>query len=57
MVHIWGKIEKRLEITIDKYGKILIPEIGEVYLWQKTLEQAQKLIKNIINKTIKLFYK
>lgn len=49
-VYMWGKIEKRLDLTIDRNGKIVLENIGEVYLWQKKFSEAQQLIKAAMSK-------
>lgn len=50
VINIWGRIEKKLELTIDRNGKIFISEIGELSLWQKKLSDAQKIIRTLLER-------
>jgi len=50
ILNLWGKINQRYDLTIDRDGKVNLPEIGVVYLWGKSLGQARELIKEKIEK-------
>lgn len=44
VVNAWGKIDQSFEYTIDRDGKIVLPKTGPLFLWGKTLGDAEKLI-------------
>lgn len=46
IINLWGKLEDKYTLVIDKDGKILIPRIGSVYVVGNTLEEAKEKIKN-----------
>mgnify|MGYP001580496540 CR=1 FL=1 len=50
IINIWGKTQQSIEITIDRNGKIILPESGALYLWGQTFAEAKELIKNALNK-------
>ncbi|MFC1617431.1 SLBB domain-containing protein [Candidatus Margulisiibacteriota bacterium] len=49
-IKLWGKIVREIEVTIDKEGKIVIPDIGKIYLWQMKFSKAQKIIQKELGK-------
>ena len=50
IVNLWGKISQRYELEIDRSGKVTMPDIGVIYLWGKTLGQAEKYITDEIDR-------
>ncbi len=46
VVTAWGKLDETFTYTIDRDGKITLPKTGPLYLWGKTLGEAQKLIQD-----------
>ena len=43
IIYLWGRVEKEYKLTIDREGKVLIPKVGEVVAWGKTLGRFKKL--------------
>jgi len=56
IINIWGMIEDRYELMINREGSVVIPTIGKVYLQGLTLEQAEKLIKEKFARYYKGFH-
>ena len=50
VVYIWGKIEQKLELTIDTNGKVFLPQIGNVYLSGVQFNRLPKLLKKEFEK-------
>ncbi|MDO3377866.1 SLBB domain-containing protein [Geoalkalibacter halelectricus] len=50
IIHLWGSIDGRYELTIDRSGVITIPRVGTVSLWGQTLEQGRDSIRQAISK-------
>jgi protein involved in polysaccharide export with SLBB domain len=50
IIDLWGKINQHYDLSIDRDGKIVVPELGTIYLWGKTFDQAKELIKESIDK-------
>ncbi len=46
VVTAWGKLDETFTYTLDRDGKITLPKTGPLYLWGKTLGEAQRLIKD-----------
>ena len=49
IIDIWGKVNERYEMKIDREGKITIPKIGAIYVWGKNFEDASEQITKSIN--------
>ena len=45
-VSVWGASQTRYQLSINKNGSIIIPDIGPVFLSGITFEKGQALIKN-----------
>jgi len=52
-ITIWGSLNNRLDLTVDRYGEITIPKVGAVKVWGITYDQ----VKTLINKSISQYYK
>jgi len=39
IVYLWGRVEKEYNLTVDREGKVIIPKVGELSVWGKTLEE------------------
>lgn len=50
---VWGSIHSRHELTIDRNGEIMIPNVGMVKVWGLSYEQG----RDAINKAIGRYYK
>ena len=43
---IWGRVNDRLDLTVQRDGSVLIPEIGPLQIAGLSFEQAKKLIES-----------
>ena len=48
IIYMWGKIEKKIEVSLDRDGNIFIPEIGNLSLNKLRFKEAKTLIKNAL---------
>ncbi|OQX86901.1 MAG: hypothetical protein B6D55_04835 [Candidatus Omnitrophica bacterium 4484_70.2] len=55
IIDVWGMIENRYDLVLNREGSVFIPKIGKVYLQGLTLNQAKKLIKEKFTKYYKKF--
>lgn len=39
LIYLWGRVEKEYNLTVDREGKIFVPQVGELVGWGLTLEQ------------------
>lgn len=39
IVYLWGRVEKEFSLTIDREGKLFIPQVGSFSVWGLTLEE------------------
>ena len=47
-IYIWGNIQQVLSVTVDRDGKIALPEVGVLTVWGLAYSQAEKLIKDAL---------
>jgi len=52
-LNLWGAINSRRELTVDRNGEVMIPNVGMVKVWGLNYEQG----RDAINKAIGRFYK
>jgi protein involved in polysaccharide export with SLBB domain len=52
-LNVWGAVNSRHELTVDRNGEIMIPKIGVVKVWGLSYEQG----RDVINKAIGRLYK
>ncbi len=50
IIDIWGKLNERYELKIDREGKITIPRVGVLYIWGKSFEDTSEYISKSINR-------
>ena len=50
---IWGSLNAKLELTVDRNGEIAIPKVGVVKVWGLPFDKA----KEAIEKTVSRYYK
>ncbi len=50
VIHIWGKLENKIEETLDQSGKISIPKVGDIYLTGIRFGQVEGVIKKELEK-------
>lgn len=48
-IDLWGGISQRLTRTIDRQGRIALPEVGTVVLAGQTLKEAQETIQKALS--------
>jgi protein involved in polysaccharide export with SLBB domain len=53
LVSVWGQVEQRNELEVDKEGRIFIPTVGPVLISGQTLEQARKTIIRQMSQSFK----
>ncbi|MCU0454640.1 MAG: SLBB domain-containing protein, partial [Bacteroidetes bacterium] len=53
LVSIWGQVEQRNELEVDKEGRIFIPTVGPVLISGQTLDQARKTITRQMSQSFK----
>jgi len=53
VVDYWGSSSQRLQLTVDREGRIVLPESGAVVLAGRTLGEAQQLILRTLSKQLK----
>ncbi len=47
IIYLWGRVEKEFNLTIDREGKLFIPQVGNIVVWGLSLEKfKQKAEKN-----------
>lgn len=49
IINLWGKLEDKYTLVIDKDGKILISRVGSVYVIGITMDEAKKKIGDVLN--------
>ena len=52
-LNIWGAINARYDLTIDRNGEIMIPKVGALKVWGLSYAQA----RDVVNKAIGQYYK
>ena len=52
-ITLWGAVNTRLELTVDRNGEITIPKVGAVKVWGVTYDQ----VKILIDKAISQYFK
>jgi len=47
-VELWGSVAERLKRTVDREGRIALPEVGTVMVAGRTIGDAQRLVQSIL---------
>jgi protein involved in polysaccharide export with SLBB domain len=50
IIHLWGKVEKEFDLTVDREGKIFIPKLGEITAWGLTPQQFESKVTQIFSR-------
>ena len=50
LLSLWGNIEEKYSVSIDREGKIRIPRVGPVKVFGMTLKEAEEKIRGALNK-------
>lgn len=45
IVYLWGRADKEYNLTFDREGKVVVPQVGEIVGWGLTLEQFTEKAK------------
>ncbi len=46
IIYLWGRVERELNLTVDREGKVFVPPIGEMVVWGKTVSDFQTNLRN-----------
>jgi protein involved in polysaccharide export with SLBB domain len=52
-ISLWGTIQGRYELSVDRNGEIFIPKVGAVKLWGLGFQQARETINKAISRIFK----
>ncbi|HWR36312.1 MAG TPA: SLBB domain-containing protein [Clostridia bacterium] len=47
-VELWGSLTRKLSLTVDREGRIALPEVGTVQIGGKTLDQAREFVGKVL---------
>ncbi|MBL0225845.1 MAG: SLBB domain-containing protein [Geobacteraceae bacterium] len=53
MLSVWGSMDGRFEVQVDRNGEVSIPKAGNVYVWGMSLASAREAI----NRTLGRYFK
>ncbi len=54
-IRLWGLVDGAMEFTIDREGKIFLPNVGTIFVWGLSFKDAKTLIKKRLGKFYKKF--
>lgn len=49
-LNVWGAINIRQELTVDRNGEVMIPKVGMVKVWGLPLDKARKALNDAMSK-------
>lgn len=52
-IDIWGAVQARFDLTVDRNGEIAIPKVGVVKVWGLSYRQAKEVINTAIGRIYK----
>ena len=50
IIYLWGRAEKEYNLTVDREGKVFVPQVGEIVTWGLSLEQFTQKAKKQFGK-------
>ncbi len=50
VIEYWGRTSQRLQLTVDREGRVLLPEAGGVIVAGRTLGDAQQVIQKLLTR-------
>jgi protein involved in polysaccharide export with SLBB domain len=53
VIEYWGSASQRLQVNVDREGRVVLPEAGSVLVAGRTLGDAQVMIKNALARQFK----
>src|SRR2546426_1144332 len=45
-INVWGAVDSTLIRTVDRNGRIVLPKVGDLRIWELTFSQADRLIRD-----------
>jgi len=54
-IALWGSINTRQELPVDRNGEIIIPRVGAVKVWGLTYDKAKDVIEKAVSRYFKNF--
>jgi protein involved in polysaccharide export with SLBB domain len=55
IIYLWGRVERELNLTVDREGKVFVPPIGEMVVWGKTVSDFQTNLRNTFSEVYSEF--
>ena len=55
IIYLWGRAEKEYNLTFDREGRVVIPQVGELVGWGLTLEQFRHRARNLFSQAYSEF--
>ena len=53
VVEYWGNSAQRLQLTVDRDGRVVLPEVGSVVVAGRTLGEAQQSIQRLLTRQLR----
>jgi protein involved in polysaccharide export with SLBB domain len=53
IVEYWGNSSQRLQLTVDREGRVMLPEAGAVLVAGRTLAEAQQSIQRLLTRQLR----
>jgi len=50
VVQYWGSVSQRLQLSVDREGRLTIPEVGPIMVAGRTLAEAEQLIQKALTR-------
>ncbi len=45
IIYLWGRVDKELNLTFDREGKVFVPKVGEIIGWGLSVEKFTRIAK------------
>jgi len=55
LLNLWGRVDAKIDLVVDRQGKVFIPQAGEVVVHGSTLAEAEKNIRASLNEVYSHF--
>lgn len=49
-LNVWGAVNLRQELTVDRNGEVMIPKVGTVRVWGLPFDQARTAVREAMNR-------
>ena len=53
MVEYWGNSSQRMQLSVDREGRVVLPEVGAVVVAGRTLSEAQQSIQRLLTRQLR----